>query len=106
MSDRARTAERALERQLLRQFPDFSDNALGFLLAEARKTPEWIDHVGAGMSLDITGLVESLVRSDLGEMIFRGEGTEEGGSLDDDLADLADMPRHARMTWARAKGLG
>lgn len=103
--ERARDAERALERQLLRKNPTLSDGALGYLLAEARSKLEWREYVDAGQALDITGLADAVIRSEVGQMIF-GEAEEGAAAGPDVEAEIEGMTRAQRIAYARKNGLG
>lgn len=101
--DRQFEADSAIERALLRDKPDLTDSALGYLRDEARKTVEYRDYQ-TGMALDVTAVVRSIRRSDVGQLIYADEQKTDTAPIDH-AKSIEGMNSQQRMNYARKHGL-
>lgn len=102
-TERQYEADSAIERALLRDKPDLTDSALGYLLDEARKTVEYRDYQ-TGMALDVTAVVRSIKHSDVGQLIYCDEQKADSAPVDHAKA-IEGMNSQQRINYARAHGL-
>lgn len=103
---RAVIADRMILVALIREKPTTSDNALEYLLVEARKSAAYVAHVEGGeVKLDLRETVESAMRSEVGQMIYDATATTESSSKEDELARINALPPQARINEARRLGL-
>jgi hypothetical protein len=102
-TDRQLEADSAIERALLRDKPDLTDSALGYLRDEARKTIEYRDYQ-TGMALDVSAVVRSIKLTDVGTLIY-ADGQEADAAPVDHAQAIEGMNSQQRMNYARAHSL-
>lgn len=102
-TDRQYEADSAIERALLRDKPDLTDSALGYLRDEARKTVGYRDYQ-TGMALDVSAVVRSIKLTDVGTLIYAG-GQEADPAPVDHAKAIEGMNSQQRLNYARKHGL-
>lgn len=104
LNARGQEGLRTFERFLLRQHPNLTDGELTYLLAEAENLIE-IRSYAAGDQLCVKSAMDSLARSQIGQLVWSGREEQTSDPKAAHRAKLAEMNPAQRLSYAREHGL-